>query len=155
MGSQLLTGALDLLQSGLIGPADSGNAPVMLMVGTFKFSLNTAMFQQMQRTSEYRWASIERFGDVDAQQFTGYGDDVITLPGVIYPDFKGGVTQIGKLRHLAEQGRPQRVMTAAGVNAGYFTIQRITDTREFFKPNGDFLKQEFSVSLKFYGVKLP
>jgi uncharacterized protein len=151
---QALTGALDLLESALDQLTDSGNAPVLLMLGSFKFSLNTAVFQKIDRTSDYRWASIPQVGWVDAQQFTGYGDDVITLPGVIYPDFRGDGTQMGQMRALAQQGKPQRLIGANGAVAGYWVITQVSDSREFFKPDGSFRKQEFTLSLKYYAPEL-
>lgn len=56
----------------------SGNAPVMLMLGGFKFSINTAVFTELQRSTGYRWPAQERMGQYDALQYTGPGEDRIT-----------------------------------------------------------------------------
>lgn len=154
--SQVLAGVLSAVDSVITQAINSsaGNAPVLMMLGNFKFSINTAVFQTQERATEYRWACIERFGQNDAQQFTGFGADVITLPGVVYPSFRGGSGQVDQLRALASQGMPQRLINAAGAVLGYWTIKRVRETQANYAMDGSFLKQEFSVELKFYGTSL-
>ncbi|WP_375732197.1 phage tail protein [Xylella fastidiosa subsp. multiplex] len=45
--------------------------------------------------NEYRWAAIERYGQRDARQYTGPGDESIELPGIAYPDWQGPTCLIG------------------------------------------------------------
>lgn len=130
---------------------DSGNAPVMLMLGGFKFSLNTAVFQTMQRATSYRWPSQERMGQYDAKQFTGPGDDSITLPGIVFPEFRGGAWQIEDLRSLASEGRPLQLISSAGYILGVWVIDRIEETQAEFNPDGSFRKQEFTVNISRFG----
>jgi len=127
---------------------DSGNAPVMLMLGGFKFSLNTAVFQQVQRSTSYRWPAQERIGQLDALQFTGPGDDRITLPGIVYPDFRGDVHQIAQLRELASVGRPLRLIAATGDILGLWVIESVDETQSIFKPDGLPRRQEFTLSIR-------
>jgi phage protein U len=148
--SQTTTGLLDVLQGIVTGPTDSGNAPVMMMLGPFKFSITTAVFRELRRVSEYRWGRIERFGQNDALQYTGLGADTITLPGTVYPDWNGGTSQIDYLRSLAKQGKPLRLITSAGDVSDFYVIERVEETQEFFKPDGTFRKQSFTVTLTFF-----
>ena len=127
---------------------DAGNAPVLLMLGDFKFSLNTAVFQEQLRSTSYRWAGQERVGQLDALQFTGPGEDNITLPGVVYPDFRGGPYQVDDLRTIASQGKPLRLVFADGTIGGDWVITNIEDTKSIFKIDGGARKQEFSLSIR-------
>ncbi|HZZ05377.1 phage tail protein, partial [Paraburkholderia sp.] len=86
----------------------------------------------------------------DALQYTGPGADSITLPGTVYPDWRGGVQQVDALRALARQGRPLRLIPAYGDITAYFVIERVEETRTYYKPDGTFRKQEFSVSLRLF-----
>lgn len=126
----------------------SGNAPVMLMLGGFKFSLNTAVFQQLQRATAYRWPAQQRVGELDALQFTGPAEDCITLPGVIYPDFRGGADQLDALRTLASEGRPLRLITATGDILGLWVVETVEETQSAFKPDGSPRRQEFYLSIR-------
>lgn len=129
----------------------SGNAPVLLMLGGFKFSLNTAVFQELHRNTSYKWPAQERLGQYDALQFTGPGEDRMRLPGIIYPDWKGGTVQVGQLRALAFQGRPLKLISATGAIMGQWVIESVEEGQSFFKPDGTFRKQEFSVTIRKFG----
>ena len=129
----------------------SGNAPTLLMLGGFKFSLNTAVFSEVQRSTAYSWPAQQRVGNFDALQFTGPGEDRITLPGVIYPDFRGGTGQLDELREVASAGRPLRLVTSTGAILGVWVIESIEETQSAFKPDGGPRKQEFNLRLRKFG----
>lgn len=137
----------NILGSALEGNS-SGNAPVMLMLGGFKFSLNTIAFQKLERSTAYRWPSQQRVGNEDAMQFTGPGEDRITIPGVIYPDFRGGLFQLDILRNVASRGRPLRLVSSAGAVLGLWVVESIDEVQSHFKPNGDPLRQEFNIRIR-------
>jgi len=126
----------------------SGNAPTLLMLGGFKFSLNTAVFQEMRRMTSWRWPAQERVGQLDALQFTGPGEDTITLPGVIYPDFKGGDTQLDSLREIGDAGKPVRLISATGKILGLWVVQTVEEIASAHKADGGPRKQEFTVTIK-------
>lgn len=129
---------------------NSGNAPVFLQLGRFKFSLNTAMFQAIEQSNSYRWPAQERFGQLDALQYTGLGDATMTLPGVIYPQFKGTGKEMKELRAMAAEGKPLRLVTGTGGNLGMWVIQKVDANSTGFTPALGFLKQEFTIFLRKY-----
>ncbi|HHA2675027.1 TPA: phage tail protein [Stenotrophomonas maltophilia] len=129
---------------------NSGNAPVFLMLGSFKFSLNTAVFQEIQQSFDFRWRAQERIGQMDALQYTGPGDSRMTLPGVVYPQFKGDETQMVKLRKIAEEGKPQRLLTGMGGNLGLYVVEKLEVTHSNFTPKAQARKQEFTLTLRKY-----
>lgn len=130
---------------------DSGNAPVLLMLGGFKFSLNTAVFQTLERSTSYRWPAQERLGKFDALQYTGPGDDRIRLPGVVFPDWRSDASQLEQLRRLAGQGRPLRLILSSGQVLGLWVIENIEEGQAFYKPDGTFRRQEFTVHIRKFG----
>ncbi len=130
---------------------NSGNSPTLLMLGGFKFSLNTAVFQEVQRSTSWRWPAQERVGQYDALQFTGPGEDRVTLPGVIYPDFRGGTGQIEDLRKIAKQGKPVRLISGSGAILGLWVIESIDETASNFKPNAAPRRQDFTVTIRKFG----
>lgn len=152
---ETLTGLLDLAQAAFTGN-DSGDAPVLLMLGRFKFSLNTAVFLEYARSSEYQWAAVERFDKLAALQYTGPGADNITLPGVIYPGWRGTAWSVTDLRLLALSGQPQRLIDSEGTIIGLFVVERVEDKQTIFNPDGSARRIEFTVSLRraSYGADL-
>lgn len=132
-----------------LGTIVSGFVP-MLMLGSFKFSLNNAVFQEMRRSTQYKWASQERFGQLAARQFVGLGDDTITLPGVIYPSYKGRTNAMQDLREMAEQGLPYTLLDGQGNIYGRWIITTVDETKSVFAMFAQPRKIEFTVTLELF-----
>lgn len=152
--NQAITGAIDMLTAS-VQSSQSGNYPALLMLDTFKFSLNTIVFAEMRRSTGYEWAAIKRFGQTDALQFTGPGDDVISLPCVLYPDWLGSTSSITTLKAMAAAGKPYSLIGSTGVFAGYWVITQTEEVRSYFKADGSVRKAEINLTLKYYGSNLP
>lgn len=144
---EILTGIADLAYGAFQGN-DSGGAPVMLSLGGFKFSINTAVFTELHRSTDYRWPAQELVGQLDALQYTGPGDDTMRLPGVVYPDWRGGGGQIDQLRGMASAGVPYTLIGADGTIWGMWVITSIDEGQSFYNPDGSFRRQEFTINLK-------
>jgi phage protein U len=132
-----------------IGSFISGFVP-MLRLGNFNFSLNNAVFQEMRRSAEYRWPGQDRFGQMPALQYTGPGEEIITLPGVIYPSWRGTAAAMANLRVLASKGQPQQLIDAQGNLYGRWVITSVEETRSTFAAFAQPRKVEFNVTLKHF-----
>lgn len=124
----------------------------MLALGNYRFSVSTAAFQSLERTSEYRWAQMNTFGTRPANQFVGIGKDEIRLKGVIFPHYKGGLAQIDAMRATAANGQPLKMVSSTGEKLGKWVIVSIQEAQSHLI-NGQPLKQEFTVVLRYYGDK--
>ena len=126
----------------------------MAKLGAFMFGIDTAAFQQLQRTSVYRWEAKNRIGRKPAQQNVGQGADTITLNGVIYPHYRGGLGQIAAMRQQAANGEPLPLVYAfetAGQFCGQWCITNIEESRTVFFDNGTPKRIEFGLTLVEYG----
>lgn len=121
---------------------------IMAMWGRYAFGISNAAFQELQRTNEWRWPSQERYGQSPLLQYTGDGDEVITLPGVIYTSWRGGTGQLDEMRALADESTPQMFIDGRGNIRGLFVATNITETQSTFAGFGIPLKQEFTITLK-------
>lgn len=124
---------------------------VMMRLGSFKFAISTAAYQEFMRRTEYKWAAQELFMQHDDLQFTGPGGDVISLSGVIFPEFRGGTGQVAALRSLAAQGRPQLLVSGLGDVMGHWVIESIEEGQTVFAAAGVPRRQEFTVHIRKYG----
>lgn len=129
---------------------------IMMSLGSFRFGVLTAAYQELQRVSEYRWPAQDRVGNTPQLQFVGRGADTITLPGVIYPEWNGGAGQLDRLRALADQGLPQMLVSGMGRVMGRWVIERVEEKQGPFFAGGVPRKQEFTLQLRKYddGPKL-
>jgi phage protein U len=129
---------------------------VMMAIGRFKFTANTAAYQEVKRVSEYRWSEQQRIARDPAMQYTGKGRETIDLSGVIYPaEFNSGANQVNEMRKVAADGKPLTLISAQGsvgeIN-GDWIIKRIEETGTVFAAGGSPRKIEFRMSLQFYGA---
>lgn len=124
---------------------------VMMGLGGYRFSIETAAYQQLERTDEYRWQSQERIGRHPAMQFLGVGHTTIRLNGTIYPHFKSGMKQVDRMRGQAGSGSPMFLASRYGRIFGQFVIMSVSETQTIFLANGTPRKVEFTLELKSYG----
>ncbi|GLS27375.1 phage tail protein [Marinibactrum halimedae] len=132
---------------------------MMMLLGSILFSVETSAFDQLQRSTQYQWASQNRLGHPvlkhtgiggPAHQFIGPGDDTITLNGVMYPQYKGGPLQMSLMRLTASLGKALPLIDGNGFPHGRWIIESIQETRSVLFSNGAPRKIEFSLSLKKY-----
>jgi phage protein U len=126
-------------------------AEVMMMLGQFQFGIDTAAYQELSRTTEYRWPSLDVFGGAQALQFTGRGPESINLQGSIFPGWRGGTGQLDAMRGQAAAGEPLMLVTGTGALLGRYVIERVDEKQSVFAAAGVARKQEFTLQLKRYG----
>lgn len=123
---------------------------VMMQLGSFQFGLATAAYQEFTRSTAYTWAALARFGKDDALQSTGPGADTITLPGVVFPEFRGGTGQVDAMRALAAAAEPQALIDGRGRMLGQWVIEGIDERGSIFAQRGIARRQEFTLRLRRY-----
>jgi phage protein U len=98
--------------------------------------------------TQYRWPAQERFMQGQALQFVGIGEDTITLPGVIYPEFRGGLGQLNAMRDQAGKGQPLTMLNGQGMVMGRWVIEKIEERGTVFGAAGVARKIEFTLDLR-------
>lgn len=134
-------------------------SPFMIMLGPIRFSVDQAAYQQLQRTTNYTWASQTPLGHPilkylgiggPKRQYISPGEDSISLNGTMYPQVTGGPSELTLMRLSAGIGIPLPLINASGWIAGFWIIESINETNTEFLDNGKARKIEFSLSLKRY-----
>ena len=123
----------------------------LMRLGNYTFAMETAAYQQLQRTNTYRWQAQDRIGRQPAQQYLGLGEETITLEGVIYPHFRGGLRQLDAMRAEAGQGRPLMLTDGTGQVFSLWVIKAVEETRKVLAANGTPHRMDFRLSLARYG----
>lgn len=122
----------------------------LIILGPFRFSLATAAFDEMSRSSGYDWKQIDRIGVAPALQFTGPAAETITMRGRIIPGFTGGVEQLAQMRALAGLGRPLFLVDGMGRVHGNWVIEAVNDTGTMHFSDGMPRIATFDLTLKKY-----
>lgn len=123
------------------------NMSAMLALGLFVFGLDTIPYQSFQRSRTWNHASNARVGRRAASQFTGPGDDTITLAGTLYPELTGGKLSLALVSYMADKGKAWPLIEGTGDYYGLFTITSIDETKSYFFQDGSARKIEFSIVL--------
>ena len=124
---------------------------VMMQLGGYQFSVNTAAYQELRRNTDFKWSAQDLIGRLDALQFTGPGQDTITVQGAVFPHFKGGTGQLDAMRAEASKGKPLLLVDGRGRVHGLWIIERIEETQAVFAQAGVPLRQGFNMQLRKYG----
>lgn len=115
------------------------------------FNLDTAAFDELRRSSAFRWASQERLTRRPAQQAIGMGDEKLTLKGAIFPGFRGGIKQLDTLRSLGAQLQPLILTTGYGDVLGTWCTTSVEEEQSALLAGGIPRKQGFTLEFVRYG----
>ncbi|QZA96209.1 phage tail protein [Pseudomonas mandelii] len=115
------------------------------------FNLDTAAFDELQRSTEFRWAAQERLSRRPAQQGVGMGDEKITLKGAIFPGRKAGLKQLDTLRALGAQLKPLSLTTGYGDVLGTWCLKSVDEEQSSLMQGGIPRKQGFTLEFVRYG----
>ncbi len=121
---------------------------MMLALGMFVFSLNTLAYQELQRQTNWRHSSSNRVNAQPALQFTGRGDETITLPGILLPELAGNVISLDELRAMGNSGKTWPLVEGTGKVYGLFVIESLSETQTVFFQDGTPRRIEFSLSIR-------
>lgn len=127
---------------------------VMMQLGTFQFGINTAAYQGLSRSDEWRWPDQERFGQAPALQYTGPGATTITLDGILYPEWRGGLGQLDAMRAEAGKGKPLVLVDGRGQALGMWVIERVDESQSIFAAGGVARRVEFTLQLKRFSARV-
>lgn len=125
---------------------------VMMMLGTYEFSIETAAYDTLTRTHAYRWPKQDRLGRLPARQFVGPDAGSLTLRGTVFPTYAGGLGQIDAMRAEASQGASLLLVDGRGFIWGDWVIERIEETQRRQFRDGVPRRIDFTVKLSEYGA---
>lgn len=121
---------------------------MLAALGMFVFDTDSALFDELARTRNWRHAQTERFGARPASQFVGPGDDTVTLTGRLVPGLAGAYSSIARLADMADEGDALPLADGSGNILGQFTIESIDEKHANLIDTGKARTVDFSLSLR-------
>ncbi len=115
------------------------------------FNLDTAAFDELRRSTAFRWASQERLTRRPAQQAIGMGEEKLTLKGAVFPGFRGGIKQLDTLRSLGGKLQPLTLTTGYGDVLGTWCMTSVEEEQSALLAGGIPRKQGFTLEFVRYG----
>lgn len=121
---------------------------MMMTLGTFAFGMDTAPYQQLQRSMTWRYGASERVGARAARQYLGPGEDTVRISGVLAPEITGDPASLDVLREMAADGEPLPLVDGRGRVYGAYTITAIEETSAYLFADGTPRRIEFAITLE-------
>jgi len=125
----------------------------LLSLGDHVFEIEPFNFQRLVTETTVKWPAIARFGGRPGRQHTGFGEDPITISGLLYPEELGGGPEFEALRETQRAARPVIMMgwaASTGMAArilGRVVILSVKDTKNRFGPSGMARRMSFDIEV--------
>lgn len=120
---------------------------MLAALGMFVFDTTTLPFDGRSRKRDWRNEKTERFGARPASQFTGPGDDKITLKGTIVAGVAGTYSSLETLAQMAGEGEALPLLDGLGNNLGTFTIDSLGEDADNLIDDGRARTTAFALEL--------
>ncbi|MFT4162869.1 phage tail protein [Shinella sp.] len=104
----------------------------LLALGPHMFEIAPLNFQAIERETTVKWPAIARFGGRPGRQMTGYGEDPITISGLLYPDELGGRDEFEAVRATQQTAQPVLMVgwSGSGMKARIYGLVVIVTVRD-------------------------
>lgn len=103
-------------------------SPAHLMtLGLFLFGMDSAAYSEFSRRTAWRHEANDRFMARAAFQFTGPGEETVTIAGLIVPEVAGSYGAIDTLKEMADAGASYALMDGTGRVLGLYVIEGIEE----------------------------
>lgn len=137
-------------------------AEVMMALGDFKFSISGTQYQSLQTSMGWRWAKKDRFKRKPGMQFHGPDSATKTLDIAIYPEVARDLRVMGRIKTMADAGRPLRLVAGgtrwvigllvpAGTDLGLWVINQLDVSEQFFMADGTPMEIKGTLTITEYG----
>lgn len=120
---------------------------MLYALGMFVFDSSTALPDSLSRRRDWRHDRTERFGARAASQFTGPGEDKITLAGTLVPELAGDYSSIEMLAKMADEGEALPLLDGLHTNIGTYVIVAIDEDKTNLLDNGRARQNAFTIDL--------
>ena len=122
---------------------------MMMSLDQFVFSLATVPYKELQRQRNWKHRTSSRVGARDSSQFTGVGDDSITLNGLLAPDNDiGSADSLDQLAKKGDVGDAYVLVDGTGTVYGAYVIDSLNETQTYHTKEGTARRIEFNLTLK-------
>lgn len=128
---------------------------VMLAIGDYEFSVDSAQYQELERKHSWRWITHQRVNQKSASQFQGSNASEINLTGTIYIDKAADAQQLDKMKVEGDKGVALRLISgssALGRDWGLWCMTNLDEKQLHLLSDGTPVKQTFNIRLMEYGA---
>lgn len=109
---------------------------MLYSIGALTLDTRPFSIDKMQRNAMADFAEKPVIGGMKPREFTGEGDDRMTLSGQLLPFKTGGLTELEMAHGFRRSGQALPVLRGDGARPGWFVIESITEDHEDLMRDG-------------------
>lgn len=111
---------------------------MLYQFGTVQFDVAPLNVHELDHMTQTDWARKEIAGAAIYREWTGEGDEEITLRGRVFPHRLGGLTELEILESFRRAGQPEMLTRGSGQmeNLGWYVIERLARSHRFLGADG-------------------
>ncbi|WP_274626586.1 phage tail protein [Arvimicrobium flavum] len=120
---------------------------MLYMIGTLALDTRPFGVNEMSRDADASIVAKPLFGAAPAKEFTGEGEDDITLSGQLLPTKIGGLTELEILHEMRRSGTQFPLMRGDGWRPGWYAITKISERHKDLGRDGVGFTVQCSISM--------
>ena len=120
---------------------------MLVRLGNFTFAVSSLAYQNLTKNFNWRWDTINVINDRQAVQYSGEGDETMSLQGVAYPVHNTLTPQTSLLAE-ANRKEPLIMVSATGDVLGKYVIESVNFTETNFHVSGLPHHVDFTISIR-------
>ena len=113
-----------------------GGGLMLYMLGTVMVDTKPFSIDQMERVADASIVAKPVIGGLQPKEFTGEGEDEITLSGQILPYHVGGLDELELLHGMRRAGARFPLQRGDGWRPGWYAITRIAESHSELSRDG-------------------
>ena len=138
-----------------VAAPDVAGGDVLLTLGSVSFGVDAGAYRELQRQTAYGWPAQERVGRRPSHQATGFGEEQLTISGVLMSAWRGGPRTVEDLRAQAARQEPLLLTSGDGTAFGRWVMTGVEETQSRPYADGTPRRVAFRASLVHYGDDTP
>lgn len=120
---------------------------MLMSLGSFIFSIDDLLFDQLRERRTWRHPAGERVGLAPSYQYAGPGEHTLSLGGLLAPGQIGRRDALDDIVKLANTGEAQPLLDGEGYVYGAFVITGLDTSKSHFLKFGLALKVDFTIDM--------
>lgn len=120
---------------------------MLYMIGTLALDTRPFNVDEVSRNAAAEIVAKPLFGAFPGKEFTGEGEDDITLSGMLMPTKIGGLTELEIAHEMRRAGTRFPLMRGDGWRAGWYAITRISEQHKDLDRSGVGFSVQCSISM--------
>lgn len=120
---------------------------MLFMLGYVAFEVYPFNMHELSISGSADYAAKDVIGTRKPREFTGEGDDDISISGRIFPQKFGGMDGLSALGDMMRSGTPQILVRGDGSNFGWWHITKVNEKHTYLDRSGIGKLIEFDATL--------